>query len=253
MFYSNKLKKIENINHCFFSRKNGFSTGIYKSLNCGTGSKDKKENIGKNLKYVSDKLGINFDNLILMNQTHSNQVIIIDKNNMKLKNFESDAIITKIKGLALSVLSADCVPIILYDKKNAAIGCIHAGWKGCASGIIENTLKKFNMMGETNDLLACIGPCIGKESYEVGDDVYKKFLRVDKENSNFFINKNDKKFLFDIRGFVQNKLLEYGVKDIDNIDLDTFQDPINFFSYRRSKKMKDSDYGRCISTICLKT
>ena len=85
MFYSKKLKKIKQIKHCFFSRKNGFSKGIYKGLNCGKGSKDKKESVKKNLDYVAKKMDIRRDKLILMYQTHSSKVVEIKKNNYKKK------------------------------------------------------------------------------------------------------------------------------------------------------------------------
>jgi YfiH family protein len=253
MFYSKKFNKIKNIRHCFFSRKNGFSKGLYTSLNCGLGSNDDHENVIKNLGHVSRKLETDPKNLVIMNQSHSNKVIVVDEQNKKCKRFDSDALVTRLKGFVLSVLTADCVPVILYDKKNEIIGCIHAGWKGCISGIIENTLNKFYQIGSDNNLMACIGPCIGRKSYEVETDLFKKFIQNSRKNSVFFVKKNNDKYLFNIRAFVQSKLQELGVEDIDNIDLDTFQDPINFYSYRRSKKMKDPDYGRCISTICLKT
>ena len=175
MFYSKNLKKIKQIKHCFFSRKGGFSKGIYKGLNCGKGSKDNKANVKRNLKFVSKKINVKLDNLKLMYQTHSNRVIVLNKNNKKLKNFYSDAIITSIKGYALGVVTADCVPIILYDNKNQSIGCIHAGWKGAFSGIIEKTIKKFKKLNSKNKILASIGPCIGQKSYEVDIDFYKKF------------------------------------------------------------------------------
>ncbi|MFL2889857.1 MAG: peptidoglycan editing factor PgeF [Pelagibacteraceae bacterium] len=253
MFYSTKLKKFSNVSHCFFSRKNGHSKSIYQSLNCGEGSGDSKDNIKKNLEHVAQKLELHRKDLILMNQTHSNKVIIVNSTNKKIKKFKSDALITNLKGFALGVLTADCVPIILYDKKNEIIGCIHAGWKGCFSGIIENTLNKFREINAENDIVACVGPCIGAQSYEVEVDFFHNFLKKSKENSVFFIKKNKKKLLFDIRAFVNSKLNKLGVKNIDNIDMDTFKDQDNFFSYRRSKKLNESDYGRCISTICLKT
>ena len=139
MFYSKKLKKIKKIKHCFFSRRNGFSKGIYKGLNCGKGSKDKKINVKKNLDYVAKKMDIKRDKLILMHQTHSNKVVEIKKNNYK-KKIIADAMITKMKGFALGVLTADCVPIVLYDTKNEIVGCIHAGWKGAFFGVIKNTI-----------------------------------------------------------------------------------------------------------------
>ena len=118
MFYSKKLTKIKEIKHCFFSRKGGFSKGIYKGLNCGKGSKDNKKKILKNLNIVSKKMQVNSKNLILMHQTHSNKVVEITKKNQS-KKIKSDAIITKMNNLALGVLTADCVPILLYDYTNS--------------------------------------------------------------------------------------------------------------------------------------
>ena len=253
MFRSKKLEKFKNINHYFFSRKNGCSEGIYKSLNCGVGSKDNNKIVLKNLEYVSRSLNINSDKLILMNQSHSNKAIIVDEKNWSDKRFNSDAVVTKIKGLALGVLTADCVPIILYDKKNDIIGCAHAGWRGSLSGIIENTIKQFKKISSNNEIIASVGPCIGTKNYEVVLDFFKIFINKNEKNLSFFFKKNYKSFYFDIRKYVNSKLNSLGVKNIDNIELDTFQDQANFYSYRRSKKMKESDYGRCISTICLKT
>ena len=83
MYYSKELKKFKQINHCFFSRKNGFSKGVYKGLNCGRGSKDSKKNIKRNLNYVAKKMSVEKNKLILMHQTHSNKVVEIKKNNLK--------------------------------------------------------------------------------------------------------------------------------------------------------------------------
>ena len=108
MFFSKKLKKFKNVKHCFFSKKGGFSKGIYKSLNCGQGSKDSKKNINKNLDFVSKKIKVSKNKLVLMYQTHSNRVIIINNKNKNLVKFKADAILTKIKGIALGVVTADC-------------------------------------------------------------------------------------------------------------------------------------------------
>ena len=141
MFYSKNLKKIKKIKHCFFSKRGGFSKGIYKSLNCGRGSKDRKKDIHKNLVFVSKKMGVKKNKLILMHQTHSNKVVEIKRNNFRSK-IKADAMVTKMRGIALGVVTADCVPIILYDAKNQIIGCIHAGWKGAFFDIIKNKIYK---------------------------------------------------------------------------------------------------------------
>ena len=248
MFYSNKFKKFSKIKHCFFSKKGGYSTGIYKSLNCGEGSKDNKKKINNNLKLIAKKMNIKKNNLVLMYQTHGNRVVEIKRGNKKRKVF-SDAIITKEKDIALGVVTADCVPILIYDKKNDIVGCIHAGWKGAFSGIIRNTISKIKRKSKT-EIYASIGPCIGKKSYEVGLEFYKRFISKSKKNKSYFEFKNKDKKFFDLRKFVHDKLKAHKV-NIDHVNHDTFREENNFFSYRRSSLLKEADYGRCISVIRL--
>ena len=250
MFYSKNLKKIGQIKHCFFSRKGGYSKGIYKSLNCGKGSKDKKTNVQKNLRFVAKRFKLKLSNLKLMYQTHSNKVMILNKHNKKSKKFYSDAIITNLRGYALAVVTADCVPIILYDVKNQIIGCIHAGWKGAFTGIIENTIKEFKKINPNNKIVASVGPCIGKKNYEVDSIFYKRFISQSKKNKFYFIKKNNDKKLFNLRKYVNDKLIKLKIK-VDHINHDTFKEKSLFFSYRRSKKLNEKDYGRCISVISL--
>ena len=249
MFYSKKLKKIKNIKHCFFSRKNGFSKGIYQGLNCGKGSKDNKNNINKNLNYVAKKMNVVRTKLILMHQTHSNKVVEIKKDNYRRK-INADAMITKMNGVAIGVLTADCVPIIVYDSKNKIIGCIHAGWKGAFLGVIENTIKKFKKLNSNNKIFASVGPCIGKKSYEVDILFYENFVSKSRSNKIYFKYKSKTKKMFNLRKYVTDKLLKLNVK-VDQVNKDTFTEKRNFFSYRRSRKLKQKDYGRCISTVCL--
>ncbi len=250
MYFSKKFKKFKNIKHCFFSRKGGFSKGIYRSLNCGKGSKDNKKNVNRNLSLVSKKMKIHQKKLYLMYQTHSNKVIIINKKNQNSKRFNSDALITKLKGVALGVVTADCVPIILYDAKNQIIACIHAGWKGASSGIIENTVKKFKKFNSKNKIFACVGPCIGLKSYEVDLNFYKRFITKSKKNNTYFLKKNKFKKLFNLRKYVNDKLVRLKVR-VDHVKHDTFKERSRFFSYRRSQKLGDNDYGRSISVISL--
>ena len=249
MFYSSNLKKINQIKHCFFSRKNGNSLGIYKSLNCGIGSKDKKEIVEKNLCAVAKKLDVKREKLVLRNQTHSNRVSILNNENEKLR-VNADAILTEKVNLALGVLTADCAPILIYEIKKEIIGCIHAGWKGAFKGIIENTIRKFKKLNSKNNIYAAIGPCIGNKSYEVDLSFYKKFLLKSKKNSIYFINKKKNKKLFDLRKYVNDKLIKLNVIT-DNINRDTYRERSNFFSYRRSRKLNQNDYGRCISVITM--
>lgn len=249
MFFSKKLKKL-NVPHCFFSRNSGFSRGIYKSLNCGIGSNDNKKLVHKNIKFVESFLKIKKNNLKLMYQTHSSKVLKINHKNFEKKRFKSDGITSDLKGVALGVLTADCVPILMYDKINKKICVLHAGWKGIFKGIIEKGIKKFSKKN-LNSLIVAIGPCIGKKSYEVDKLLKLKFLRQSKYYKKFFKASKKGKFLFDLRSIVNYKLKKVGVKEIDNINLDTFKDSKNFFSHRRSKQLKEPDYGRCLSVITL--
>jgi len=252
MFFSKKLKKFENIRHCFFSRKNGFSKGHYLSLNCGLGSDDKRKNVLKNLDFVSKKIGCKDEVLITLNQIHSNRVVYF-KNESSIKNkLPGDAIVTKVKNVAISILTADCAPILLYDHSKKIIGCIHTGWKGALNGVIRNTVKKFKELNSNIDnLIAVVGPCIGKESYEVKIDFYERFVSQNLEHEGFFKKISDEKYIFDLRGFINNEISNSNIKNIENIEKDTFSEEEFFYSYRRSRLNKEQDYGRCISVILM--
>ena len=252
MFFSKKLKKLKNLKHCFFSRKNGVSKGLYESLNCGLGSEDNKENILLNLKFVSEKIGCNLESLITLNQKHTNQVIHFD-NKKSIKNkMMGDAIISKVKNVGIGVLTADCAPILFYDPIKKIIACTHSGWKGALNGIIKNTVKKFNQLHtKNNDLIAVVGPCINKDNYKVQIDLFKKFVDQDKINKNFFQKINDGQYNFDLRGFINKELTNLNIKKIENIEMDTFSQRELFYSYRRSRLNREQDYGRCISVILM--
>ena len=158
--------------------------------------------------------------------------------------------VTKMRGIALGVVTADCVPILIYDRKNKIIGCIHAGWRGAISGIIKNTILKIRKLNSDNKIYATIGPCIGKESYEVDLKFFNNFMKKSKKNRKFFTIKNRNKKLFNLREYVAKKLTEQNVV-IDHVNHDTFKERDNFFSYRRSTILHQRDYGRSISTIKL--
>ena len=249
MFFSKKLKQFKELKHCFFSRRGGYSKGIYKGLNCGRGSGDIKKNVKQNLKYIARKMRVESNSLILMHQSHSNKVIEIKKNSLNKKIF-SDAIVTKERGIALGVVTADCVPILIYNKTSHVVGCIHAGWKGAFSGIIKKTIMKLKCTYSKNRLYASIGPCIGKRSYEVDLKFFKKFVNKSKKNKKYFSKKSKKKKFFDLRNYVANQLKDLEVR-VDHVNHDTFKENNNFFSYRGSLSRKEKDYGRNISVIKL--
>ena len=252
MFFSKKLQKFENVKHCFFSRKNGFSKGNYESLNCGLGSNDKKENVLKNLELVSKRIGCEKKLLITMNQIHSDKVLYFEKIDDVKNKLVGDAIVTKVKKIGIGILTADCAPILLYDPKKEIIGCIHSGWKGALKGVVKKTIEKFiELHSNINDINAVIGPCIKKENYEVKIDFYENFISHSEKNNFFFEKINKNKYLFDLRGFINKEILNLNIHNIENIDIDTFSEKELFFSYRRACFNKEKDYGRCISVILM--
>ena len=252
MIKSKKLSKFQQINHGFFDKKGGKSTGIYKSLNCGVGSSDSKKNVLINLKIVCKKINCSSKNLILLNQIHSNKFYFIDKNyKFKKKKLNGDALITNVKKIALGVLVADCVPVLIYDKNLKIISAIHAGWKGVYKEIIKKVVKFLIKKGSnTKNLVAVIGPSISEKSYEVQKDFKDKFLKKDKQSKFFFkIRKN--KTYFGLNKYVYYHLKKLGIKNLEIIKKNTFDPKNNFFSARRSIQNKENDYGRNISVIMI--
>ena len=147
-----KLTNNKKIVYGFFGSKGGVSKGIYKSLNCGIGSKDKKNNIKKNIKIVLNKIKSKSKKVYLPKQVHSNKFHFIQKTTNR-KRVECDAIITKQTNTPIGVLTADCIPIILYDPKIEMISAIHAGWRGAFSGIVKNVVNFFVKKGSKKKIL----------------------------------------------------------------------------------------------------
>ena len=252
MFYSKKLHKFLGISHGFFNKKGGVSKGIYKSLNCGTGSKDKKTNIEKNLQIVRRAISKKSKKIFLVRQVHSNKFIYLGKNsNVKSRSADADAIITEKKNLPIAVLTADCVPILIFDKNRKMIAAIHAGWRGAYGGIIQNVIKFMFYKGcNPKDMIVAIGPCISLNNYEVKKQFKDRFIRKYKNNIKFFKNKRDKIY-FDLPNYTKKQVKLNQIKNIDLLNIDTFNKKNNFFSARRSLKLNHNDYGRNISIIMI--
>ena len=252
MIKSKKLNRFQNINHAFFNRIGGKSTGIFKSLNCGPGSADKKKNILKNLTIVKKIISPKSKKIILLNQIHSNKFYFIDKNSKILRNkFEGDALITNRANLPIAVLTADCAPILIHDEKTKMIAVIHAGWKGAYKDIVIKVINFMIKKGcSTKNITAAIGPCISVNSYEVKEDFIKRFTKKNKKNRFFFKKINNQNY-FSLNKYIQSQLKALNIKKIDIINKDTFNPKNNFFSARRSIGRKENDYGRNISVIMI--
>ena len=143
------------------------------------------------------------------------------------------------------------MPLLICDNKRKIIGAIHAGWKGAYKGIIKKVIDFLVKKGcNKKDITIAIGPSIAQKNYEVKRDFMNKFIKRHKKNKIFFINKNNHTY-FDLPNYVKSQLQLLKITNIDMINIDTFDKKNNFFSARRSLKLKHDDYGRNISIIMI--
>ncbi len=247
------IKKIDNkINIGFFTSSGGVSRGIYKSLNCSSNTTDNKKHVLKNINIASKKLNLGGKKLKFINQIHSNKTYFINNKNY-MKKFYGDGLITNEKNIALAVLTADCAPVFIFDINQNIICCIHSGWKGSLSNIIEKSVKIIrNKKIKRCDLTAVIGPCIGYDKFEVDKKFKDKFIKKNKFYSNFFKSKNKNKDLFNLRGLLNHQLYKEGVNNIYNISKDTYKNSHIFFSHRRACHENSTRTGRMINIISFK-
>ena len=251
MIKSKKLLKIKNIKHGFFNKIGGKSKKIYSTLNCGPGSQDNPSNVKKNLNIALKKISKTAKKIFLLHQIHSNKFVYIDKKNKLKSKPKADAVITNQKKIPIGILTADCVPILLCDERKHLIAAIHAGWKGAYKDIISKVINFMIKKGSNpRNIIAAIGPAISVMNYEVKENFKKKFIKKDKKNNKFFIFKR-KKIYFNLPYYVKSCLLENKIKNIETINIDTFNINNNFFSARRALKLNHDDYGRNISIIML--
>jgi hypothetical protein len=153
--------------------------------------------------------------------------------------------------LPIGILTADCVPILIYDNSSKIIAAVHAGWKGAYKNIINKVIKFMVKKGcQRKNIQAAIGPCISQKNYDVKDDFLKKFIKKNKNNKIFF-KKRKKNIYFNLPEYVKSQLKFNKISKIDHINIDTFDKKNNFFSARRSLKLKHDDYGRNISIIMI--
>ena len=180
-------------------------------------------------------------------QVHGDVTLVLDKPTTA----EADALVTNVKGLAIGVYTADCVPVLLEDRKSGVVGVAHAGWKGARFGIIGSVIRTMENMG-AQEISAAIGPCIQQQSYEVSAEFIKVFLAEKPENNQFFERgKLAGKYQFNLPKYVESKLLKNGVTNIEILAEDTFSQPEKFCSYRRKTLENLTETGRQISAICL--
>lgn len=236
--------------HGFFTRKGGASSGIFAGLNCGTGSTDLAEAVSINRARVGAAMGASEDALMSVTQVHSAEAITLT--GPLTTRPRADAMVTATPGLVLTVLTADCQPVLFADAEAGVIGAAHAGWRGARDGILEATVDAMEALGARRaQIHAVIGPTISQAVYEVGPEFYESFTEDDPASRRFFVPGKADRFLFDLPGYGLWRLRNAGVGEAEWTRHCTYRDPERFYSFRRTTHAGEADYGRLISAIRL--
>jgi YfiH family protein len=236
--------------HGFFTRRGGASSGVFAGLNCGQGSTDQAEIVAINRALVADAMGVSHTHLLGVHQVHSATAITADS--PMAEKPRADALVTATPGLALSVLTADCQPVLFADTEAGVIGAAHAGWRGALDGVLHATVDAMEALGaKRENIVTVIGPAISQAAYEVGPEFMDSFMSEDPDYARYFINGEGDRMLFDLPGFGLNRLRAAGVGHAEWTRHCTFSDADRFYSYRRTTHAKEADYGRLIAAITL--
>tara|TARA_R110002049_G_scaffold29972_4_gene102115 strand:- start:33235 stop:33990 length:756 start_codon:yes stop_codon:yes gene_type:complete len=238
------------LRHGFFTRRGGASSGVFAGLNCGSGSSDQTEIVAINRARAAEAMGVAPENLLGVHQVHSATALHVT-GPMPQKP-RADAMVTSTPGIALSVLTADCQPVLFADVEAGVIGAAHAGWRGALDGVLEATVDAMIELGAAREnITAVIGPSISQRAYEVGPEFLDNFLAADPSFSRYFIQGDGDRMLFDLPGFGLNRLRAAGIGHAEWTRHCTYHDAERFYSYRRTTHAKEADYGRLIAAITL--
>lgn len=238
------------LRHGFFTRKGGASSGIFAGLNCGTGSSDQSEIVAINRARVAQAMDVQPDHLVGVHQVHSADVVTVS--GTCADKPRADGMVTDHRDIALSVLTADCQPVLLADHDAGVIGAAHAGWRGTLDGVLEATVEAMCNLGARRGAIhAVIGPSISQRAYEVGPEFFETFVAEDPGYARFFAQGQDDRMQFDLPAFGLYRLREAGIGLAEWTRHCTYSDPARFYSYRRATHAREADYGRLIAVICL--
>jgi YfiH family protein len=249
------LREIEGggVRHAFFSRRGGVSEDHFASLNCGLGSGDRVENVARNREIAMACLNLSGGRLVTCHQVHSATAVIVEAPWQPGEAPRADGLVTRVPGIALGVLAADCAPVLFAEPVARVVGAAHAGWRGARAGILEATIDRMTELGAQRERIrAGIGPCIGRQSYEVGVEFVETFLADDADNRSLFRPaQRTGHAMFDLEGYIARRLEKSGVAIVGRACRNTVGEEDLFFSYRRACLRGEPVYGRGLSAIAL--
>ncbi len=253
MIQAPTLAAFDGVQHRFFTRRGGVSSGLFSSLNCGYGSADAPDNVRENRRRVAEQFGLGEPDLQTVHQIHSTDVLTVGRDRWRSPGApQADGLVTDRPGVVLGVLAADCAPVLLADGDAGVIGAAHAGWKGALGGVVDATIAAMEKLGARRERIeVVVGPCIGPQSYEVGPEFPAPFLAQDEANRAFFRDATrGGHFMFDLPGYLVHRIARNGVA-VTATGHDTLAATEDFFSYRRNTLSGVRDYGRGLSAIAL--
>jgi hypothetical protein len=247
------LARLDGIRHGFFTRAGGVSDGIYASLNGGIGSRDAPANVAENRARMAGALAVRPERLLTAYQAHTAHVVTADEPWSPDSRPRADAIVTRARGLAIGVTTADCGPVLFADPEARVIGAAHAGWRGAFHGVLEATIDAMERCGAARSrIMATLGPMIRQPNYEVGPEFVARFRAADAANERFFQpSERAEHARFDLAGYIAARLRGCGLAHIEDLGHCTYGEPREFFSYRASTHRGEPDYGRHVNAIAL--
>ncbi|MEK9211248.1 peptidoglycan editing factor PgeF [Sphingomonas sp. 2378] len=243
---------LESAAHGFLGRHGGVSVGIHGGLNVGLGSEDDADAVAENRRLARDAV-LPGARLVTCYQIHSAEAVTVLTAPEDDIRPHGDALVTDRPGLLLGILTADCAPVLFADAQAGVVGAAHAGWKGAFGGITDATLAAMEALGAQRDrIVAAIGPCIARASYEVDAAFLRRFVEPSPENERFFADgRRADHYQFDLEAYVAHRLAEAGVGRVAALGEDTYAQEDRFFSFRRATHRGEPSYGRQISLIGL--
>jgi YfiH family protein len=253
MLQASSLSALDGIRHAFFTRAGGVSQGMYATLNGGIGSQDQAGHVTENRSRMAAALGVTPERLLSLYQIHSPDVVVAETAWPRDQRPRADAVVTQVPGLVCCVSTADCGPALFADSEARVVGAAHAGWRGAFSGVLEATIAAMEKLGAQRERIAvALGPMIRQDNYEVSDEFVTRFCAADAANDRFFRPaERAGHAMFDLPGYIHARLEQAGITRIEDLGYCTFAEPERFYSYRRSTKLGESDYGRHINAITL--
>ena len=244
-----RAKALDGVPHGFLGRRGGVSTGETAGLNVGFGSGDDKGLIAENRARAIAAV-LPGAELATAFQIHSARVVRADAPWPDDNRPHADALVTNRPGLLLGILTADCAPVLLADTEVQVVGAAHAGWRGAMAGVTDQAIEAMEKLGARRErIVAAVGPCISRASYEVDRDYFDRFLEQDPTSDRFFADGPGSKPHFDLEAYVVARLAAAGIGRVEALALDTYGRPDRFYSFRRATHLGEASYGRQISLI----